>query len=109
LTTSCHASFTVAASIGLSLPAGIDFACHELYWRYKSTNIRRSATGLLFGLAVGVIVFWHRIVPSVSLLAFLLVMQLVIVLAFRLTGRLDAYVERYEKGAMVQNGNAITP
>lgn len=96
----------IAACIGLMLPAAFDFAGHELISKYQSTNIRRFATGGMFGLPVGIAIEcalngWYM--PTLYLLVFLVLMQLVIASLFRFNGKLESYVEKYARAAIIDH------
>lgn len=85
-------------SLAMTLPAAYDFSANELSRNYRSTNLRRFVTGLTFGFVVGTClasVWSGNAWPFLGLLAYLALMQVVIVKLFQIHGHCDAYLERY--------------
>ena len=84
----------------LPLPAVFDFIAHELdLWR--SNNAKRLASGLLLGFAVGVggcAIFSGDVFLGFLQIAWLAILEFGVAFTLRCAGRLDGYVERYEKG-----------
>jgi hypothetical protein len=91
-------------TLAMTLPAACDFAAHELSVKYRSNNLRRFATGLSFGGVVGACLCHMRhgnAWPFLGLLAYLAVMQVVIVRLFQIRGHCDSYLERYASAAYI--------
>lgn len=87
-------------SLLLPLPAVVDFTAHELEW-WRSNNAKRLASGLLLGFAVGV--GGYTALSGCAFLGFLdiawlAILEFGVAVILRCTGRLDRYVDRYEKG-----------
>ena len=83
----------------LPVPAFLDFTAHESGW-WRSTNLRRLITGLLFGFGAGVVVegfvegfFWH----GLAVTAWIAALQLVVAALLRANGRLEPLLIRYEE------------
>ena len=112
-TYNCTFAQLMVASIGLTLPAAIDFTCHELVSKYHSSNIRRFVSGSLFGIPGGVAVTFAihgRWKLLLFLLAFLALMQFAIATLFKLRGHMDPYVERYARAAIIDDfGQETSP
>ena len=84
----------------LMLPAGFDFACHELFKAYRSHDSIRFCTGVIFGWPIGLLLrlcFYYGVVmPFVTILIFAAVMQVVIGFVFLFRGHLEGYLAKYE-------------
>ena len=85
-------------ALAMTLPAACDFAAHELAVKYRSTNPRRFATGITFGVVVGACFAQMRHGnpwPFLGLIAYLALMQVAIVRLFQIRNHCDSYLERY--------------
>lgn len=87
-------------SLLLPLPAVVDFTAHELEW-WRSNNPKRLLSGLLLGLAVGIGGYALVRGPALwgaFLIAWLVILEFGVAVALQCAGRLDGYIERYERG-----------
>ena len=93
-------------AMALTLPAAFDFAAHELSTKYRSNNIRRFGTGLIFGFVIGACLVSLRNGnpwPFLGFIAYLAVMQFVIVRLFQIHGHSDSYLERYASAVYINS------
>lgn len=92
--------YAVAVCALLMLPAAADFCCHELVSAYRSHNAIRVITGILFGYPFGVVVwlcFYHGVImPTVTILLYAALMEIVISFIFFFRGHLEKYLSKYE-------------
>ena len=79
----------------LPLPASVDFTAHEL-GKWKSSNFLRFLSGCLLGFSLGwgVFTFLNR---GFILLAWLVFLETVVALLLKITGKLNGFIERYER------------
>jgi uncharacterized membrane protein len=90
----------VWVSLLLPLPAVVDFTSHRLEW-WQSNNTKRLVSGLLLGLAVGVALY--NLINGYTFfgivqITWLAVLELGVAIVLKHAGKLDKYIEQYEKG-----------
>lgn len=87
------------AAVLLPLPAVFDFTFHELN-RSRSNNFRRLMTGILMGLALGLII---RIILDISVFAginlilYIFLLEFGVAVILNRSGRLEELIRRYEQ------------
>ena len=102
----------VIGTLVMTLPAAYDFAVHELWDKYRSNNLRRLVTGLMFGIVVGAYLSHMRhesTLPFFGLLAYFAAMQVAIVRLFQIYGHSDSYLERYTSAVFIETKVEPTP
>jgi len=86
-------------SLLLPIPAVIDFATHELGW-WQSNNFVRWTSGVTLGFAIAwgmYTLFGSRAVQGIAMIAWLAALELTAAIILRAAGRLEQFIERYEK------------
>ena len=83
----------------LPIPAVVDFITHELAWR-KSNNVLRWVSGVFLGFAAGwggYALLHGKASQGILLITWLASLEVIVAIILRTTGRLERFIERYEK------------
>ncbi|MBP6871338.1 MAG: DUF2085 domain-containing protein [Bacteroidales bacterium] len=80
------------------LPAILNFTLNELGKR-KNSNSKRTITGILMGLAIGMAIGFfitNRFWPGIAIIAWIILLEFAVALVLRQAGVLDKFIREYE-------------